>query len=190
MILRPYREKDFEELRAIATHYWAEEVEMDDELVSFTYDYLIRHYLHNNGITYVAEDSKIVGFALAYFKDESNNSIEFFKNHVKSLSNRNQKLAYEYLEYLNYNHDKVAKYLNDDDVYFGLLASIQKGAGSALIANLKKVSKEHGASKIMFWTDETCDYHYYERKGFELVETYEITLYNHRIKTFIYQIVL
>ena len=189
-MLRKYQDKDFNELRDIAIHYWSQEVEMDDELIAFTYDYLIRHYLHENDITYVVDDKGIKGFALAYFRDESNNCGEFFEKHVKSLSKHNQKKAYEYLEYLNYNHDKVVKYLSENDVYFGLLASIQKGAGSALIENLKRVSKERGASKIMFWTDETCDYHYYERKGFEKVEEYSITLYNTPIRTFIYQITL
>ncbi|MDD6301892.1 MAG: GNAT family N-acetyltransferase [Bacillales bacterium] len=187
-MIRLYEEIDLNEIIKITRHLWSNEVKMSKELEEFTYDFLVRYYLIKNEYSYVYINNGVKAFALANRNNETNDSLIYFKNNVKKLSLEDQKNAKEYLDYLEYNHHKVYKYLNDDDLYFSLFASIEKHAGSRLLNNLIEQAKKNNIKNIYFWTDETCNYQYYEKKGFNKIEEYLIVLLGKSIKTFIYKI--
>lgn len=56
-----------------------------------------------------------------------------------------------------------------------------------MIEYLKGVALKNNVHEIYLWTDETCDYKYYEKLGCILLETYYISLYEKKLKTFIYK---
>ena len=56
-----------------------------------------------------------------------------------------------------------------------------------LIEKLKLDALKNNVHEIYLWTDETCNYEYYEKLSFNLIEEYIITLYGKEIKTFIYK---
>lgn len=187
-MIRKYLDKDFIRVRDITIKYWRDEVAMDKELESFIYDFLVRYYLHNNDYCFVNEDEEVNAFLLANMKDETNDSIEYFEREINKLSVNNQQGARKYLEYLEYNHSKVFSHMSDNSIYLGLLASEKKGMGSALINKLKEEAKENGVDSIYLWTDETCNFHYYEKKDFVLIEEYEVLLFSKKLKTFVYKL--
>lgn len=186
-MIRNYNESDYDMIEYITEDYWKNEVEMDLELQHFIYHFLVRYYLYDNKYSYVIDDGDVRAFLLSCLKTEKNKSIELFNKTVSSLSNENQKKAYEYLKYIEDNHNKVLSHMDNDSVYLGLIASKIHHGGMDLINKLISDVKASGLGDIYLWTDETCNYKYYERLNFELIETYFINLYGRTIKTFIYK---
>lgn len=189
-MIRKYENKDFKKIEEITRKCWSDEVEMSLELKQFIYNFLVKYYLYNNEYCLVNEDEKINAFLLANLKSEKNNSLEIFKKDVKNLSSNDQINAKIYLDYIEYNHQKVLKYMHNNDLYLGLLASVKKGTGSKLINKIKEIAIKNKIKNLYLWTDETCNYEYYEKHNFTFVEEYEIFLYDTKIKTLIYKVSL
>lgn len=189
-MIRKYNDSDFLDVRNITYNYWSNEVEMDLSLKSFIYTFLVKYYLSNYDYSYVSIDDNLNAFLLASLKNDSNNSINYFNDEINKLDNKNKTLALEYLEYLDYleyNHNKVLSYMNNNDIYLALIASIKHHKGFELIEELIKAGRNNNNEYLYLWTDETCNYGYYSNIGFEKVEEYIVTLYNITLKTFIYR---
>lgn len=186
-MIRKYNDSDFLDVRNITYNYWSNEVEMDLSLKSFIYTFLVKYYLSNYDYSYVSIDDNLNAFLLASLKNDSNNSINYFNDEINKLDNKNKTLALEYLDYLEYNHNKVLSYMNNNDIYLTLIASIKHHKGFELIEELIKAGRNNNNEYLYLWTDETCNYGYYSNIGFEKVEEYIVTLYNITLKTFIYR---
>lgn len=186
-MIRKYNDNDFLSVRNITYNYWSNEVEMELELKSFIYTFLVKYYLSNYNYSYVSIDDNLNAFLLASLKNDSNNSINYFNSEINNLNTNNKALALEYLDYLEYNHNKVLSFMDDNDIYFALIASIKHHKGYELIENLINIGKSNKNGYLYLWTDETCNYKYYSKIGFEKVTEYTVSLYNRSLKTFIYR---
>lgn len=187
-MIRKYESNDFNEIERITRNCWTGEIEMSNELKLFIYHFLVEYYLYNNEYCLVDDDNGVVAFLLANLKNESNNSIKKFQKDIEKLSKEDKTNAIKYLEYLEYNHQKVINHMNDNDLYLGLLASLKKGSGSKLITKIKEIAKSNDIKHLYLWTDETCNYQYYEKHQFIFVEEYDANLCGNIFKTFIYQV--
>ena len=187
-MIKRYNDEYFLGVRNITYNYWSDEVEMDLELKSFIYTFLVKYYLSNYDYSYVSIEDNINAFLLASLKNDSNNSFEYFNNGIKKLNDKNKRLALEYLNYLEFNHNKVLSFMNNNDIYLALIASIKHHKGYELIENLIDIGRKNKNDYLYLWTDETCNYEYYNRIGFEKVLEYDVNLYNKQIKTFIYRL--
>ena len=72
--------------------------------------------------------------------------------------------------YLSMMDKKTAALMNDDDIKLVLFVSCQKGAGFPLLEKFKAELKAHGYKNMYLWTDSDCNYDWYFRRGYELVE--------------------
>lgn len=189
-MIRNYKDVDYDMVEYITEDYWKNEVEMDLELQHFIYHFLVNYYLYDNKYSYVIDEDGVKAFLLSCLKNESNNCIELFNNTVSSLSLDNQRKACDYLKYIEYNHKKVLSYMSDNSLYLGLIASRIHHGGMNLIDRLINDARGSNINDIYLWTDETCNYKYYEILKFELVETYYVNLYGRTIKTFIYKYIV
>ncbi len=188
-MIRKYENKDFNQINIMTESFWKDEFKMSKDLQSFIYKFLVKYYLYDNDMTYVyEEDDNILAFMLAHQNNEVNNAINYFNNNVINLCETDQLFAIKYLEYIEYNHKMVKEIMPDDSIYLGLIASQKKGAGKELINHLIDYSNKNNLGEIYLWTDETCNYKYYEKMGFNLKKDYEINFFDRKIKTFIYSI--
>ncbi len=188
-MIRKYQNKDFYEINKITEEFWKDEFKMSEELQKFIYDFLVKYYLYDNNITYVYEcDNEIVAFLLAHLINENNDARNYFYNNIVFLNDNDKILAQNYLEYLEYNYKMVKEVMPEKSVYLGLIASKKRGAGKELINKLLAHSKKYNLGDIYLWTDETCNYLYYEKIGFVLRKSYDINFFNKKIRTFIYSI--
>ncbi len=80
--------------------------------------------------------------------------------------------------------------MEKNSIYLGLLASEAKGAGSRLIEKLKEEARKNNVKSIYLWTDETCNYKYYEKRDFKLIEKYDAFLHTKKLETYVYKIEL
>ena len=186
--IRNYNNLDFNQVLKITKDKWEKEVKMDNELSSFIYDFLVRYYLYDNKYCYVGLNNKVEGFLLSNEFSESNDSLNYFNLNLYKLNKSNQKKALEYLNYIEFNHAQVKSFMTLNSIYLGLIASNKHGLGKNLIERLKKDAVNNNIHEIYLWTDETCNYKYYEATKAKLLKTYNVILYGVSIKTFIYKI--
>lgn len=187
-MIRGYRNSDFEQIHKITQRCWKNEVDMDLELENFIYDFLIHYYLSNETLTLVNEDDgSINAFLISSTLSDKNNAMQLWNERISVLKESNQCLAKQYLEYLEYNHQKVVDCMSNESIYLGLIASVKPHMGGQLIKRLKEIALQQGLKDIYLWTDETCNYKYYEKNNFKLIETYSVILYGKTLKTFIYK---
>ena len=187
-MIKLYNDNYCESLNNITTSLWKGEVEMDIELISFTYPFLVHFYSYSNNYSYVLEENEIKAFLLCYRLCDTNNAKEYFYNKINSLSEDNQNKAISYLNYLEYNQMKIKEYMDNNSICIGLLASVIPGGGTKLIKKLIKDAKDNNIDNIYLWTDETCNYSYYEKFGFKVVEEYDVKFFDKVIKTYIYML--
>ena len=190
-MIRKYLKTDFDRVKEITQKYWSNEVPMTKTLQNFIYDFLVRYYLYDNEYTFVNDDDEQVNaFLLANMKNEKNKAINFFKEEVQKMSFEDRINAEKYLDYIEYNHNKVFSHMENNSLYLGLLASEARGMGSVLIEKLKEESIKNNVTSIYLWTDETCNHKYYEKRNFKLIEKYNVVLYSKKLETYIYKIEL
>ena len=83
---------------------------------------------------------------------------------------------------------KIKEYMDNNSICIGLLASVIPGGGTKLIKKLIKDAKDNNIDNIYLWTDETCNYSYYEKFRFKVVEEYDVKFFDKVIKTYIYML--
>lgn len=82
-----------------------------------------------------------------------------------------KKIAFSFSkQYLSMMDNKTSAMMNDDDIKLILFVSSQKGAGYPLLEKFKSELKSYGYKNIYLWTDEDCNWDWYNRRGFELLE--------------------
>jgi len=88
----------------------------------------------------------------------------------KTLS-AEQKKAFEVSKvYLNMMDEKTFSYMNEDDIKLSLFVSCSKGAGFPLLEKFKEELRARGYKNLYLWTDCECNWNWYNRRGYELVE--------------------
>jgi hypothetical protein len=155
----------------MAYSIWSDEIEdLEETEKRLIYEFLVRHSLYDLDYSFAAErDGKLLSFLLADGKHNSNpepfNEVSYGSNLSKTLN--------FYRKYLDYNKERCLKYLDDETVYLALFSSREKGCGSLLIDALEKKCRAEGKKRLCLWSDTTCNYSYYEKNRYEMVETFE-----------------
>ena len=73
-------------------------------------------------------------------------------------------------KYLSMMDNKCSNLMTDDDIKLVLFVSCHKGAGYPLLEKFKKILKAQGYKNIYLWTDSDCNWDWYNRRGYELLE--------------------
>ena len=80
--------------------------------------------------------------------------------------------------------------MNDDDIKLSLFVSRKPGAGSLIFDRMSEKLRTEGWKNIYLWTDCDCNWKWYEKHKFTLVQkgTYEPFSSEHEdYKTFIFK---
>ena len=83
-------------------------------------------------------------------------------NKKKSL-----KLCAEYLLYMD---SKVHHLMTKDDIKLSLFVGLKKGSGKILFEEIWQKIKNDGYKNMYLWTDCECNWEWYIKNGFTLVE--------------------
>ena len=72
--------------------------------------------------------------------------------------------------YLGMMDDKTSALMKEGDIKLVLFVSCEKGAGFPLLEKFKEELRSRGYKNMYLWTDHDCNYDWYFRRGYELVE--------------------
>lgn len=143
------------------------------ELKNFIYEAMVRYYCRNfHYSAKLMHENKMQGFLLAGLPTDKAADKLWLEQGMTAFSGRERQLIYEYREYLLYNGSNLHKQAADTDLLLYLFVSMVPGGGSRLLANAVKLGQLSKKSALLLWADETCDYEYYYKRDFTLVEKF------------------
>lgn len=189
MIIRNFEDKDIEQASKIAHLVWGDLYTNESkELQKLIYDFMIEYYDLNRKYSFSILDEDVKAFLLSGLRNDKNNSTEIYKQKILKLgSKKEQKIAFELLEYLEHCGQEVKNIMTNYDIMLNLFISQQKGYGKILLRELSEICKQNNIKNIYLWTDTTCDYSYYAKNDFNLVKETTTFINSRNVKTIIYR---
>ena len=185
-MIRKYKDIDFKEVNSITINKWKDENIAREEMNDFLHTLLTKYCFMNPSLSFINYSNKIDAFVFAGYKKDKPNCYDWLVENTSKMSENERKEALNYYKYLDKNHELVLNHMKEKDIYVSLLASNKPGCGKELLLELEKIAKKDKAH-IFLWTDETCSFEYYQKNNFIMVEEYDISFQNQKIKTYIYK---
>ena len=169
----------------------------DDEFKRFNVEYIVRNNIFENDLRYelvdFAENESAGEFcSCAFFTKKSGvcKALEWYERESKKFPEElraSSKMSRTYIEYMD---EKTQALMNEADIQLTLYVSRKPGAGSRLLNELCSHLKSDGYKNLYLWTDIECNWEWYVKHGYELVEegTYEqFSSDDEDYKTFIFR---
>lgn len=88
------------------------------------------------------------------------------------------------LEYLSYMDSKVHHIMTTEDIKLSLFVGLEKGYGTILFEDLWLKIKTLGYKNMYLWTDCECNWEWYTKKKFELIEESDYPIFNTKTNTY------
>lgn len=170
LILRDFTPGDFSFAGELARQQWGDEAGMISEsLCSRLYEYLVRYYYVPDSPLSCAVTLKgeLKGFLLAAAGEHSSCEADCWMR--KQLSADERAFFECYKAYIDGNKYAEEKQKLPGEALLLLFVSVQKGCGALLMEEFRRRCRKAGISSMLLWTDDTCDFDWYQRRGFEEV---------------------
>lgn len=194
MFVRNFENSDIKNAKKLSHFVWGDFYKEENiEIQNLIYDFTVEYYDLNRKFSYsiLDDNENFKGFLFAFNKQDKNDRLSVLKEMIKMLKNQNsENILLELYEYLHYCGVKTKGYMNDDDIMLGLFVSIHKGCGRMLLENLIQDCKKKNIKNIYLWSDTTCDYDYYSKNNFELMNKIKTILNNKELSIYIYKKIL
>ena len=140
------------------------------ENISFLFDY----YYKEEDVIFHRDDKTISGFLFGC-KNKKQTAKEKILMEMAMLDNFKDGTERNYILYLRYNTLKLENHSDENDAFINLLAVSPnyqgKHIGRKLIEKYLDKCRKEGVEKVYLWTDLTCNYKFYKKVKFDIVET-------------------
>lgn len=100
-------------------------------------------------------------------KGETNDALNWVNTEMKTMSSNEFEVINNSVAYLSKFDELLSSHMTQKDMKVALFISNKRGCGSMLLDHYRQVCKENKKENLFLWTDSTCSYQYYPRKGFE-----------------------
>lgn len=141
------------------------------ENISFLFDY----YYKEEDVIFHRDDKTIFGFLFGC-KNKKQTAKEKTLMEMAMLDNFKDGTERNYILYLRYNTLKLENHSDENDAFINLLAVSPnyqgKHIGRKLIEKYLDKCRKEGVEKVYLWTDLTCNYKFYKKVKFDIVETF------------------
>ncbi|WP_288637924.1 hypothetical protein [uncultured Oxalobacter sp.] len=173
MLIRKFQETDVHAAGQMAYDTWSYELNgVGHDLNRFIHEYMVRYYDTNRQYSFSLVDQSLNAFLLAGFKTDQAGCNKWFENTLSRFLPEEKEVALEYRDYLSRNGSAVKKYMKDGDIMMNLFMSKGGGTGRRLLTSFEALCRKNAVENIFLWADVTCNYSYYEKNGFEILERF------------------
>jgi len=183
-MIRKYTTNDYESIYTLTKGCWSSETTFNKQVKSALYELLTKYYLVESSFNLVLEDSGIKGFLLSAiypFYPDTNPLIAYPDMEDGTLD----KIS-KYLAYLLENSKRLKRYTTTSDLVIGLFLSEKKGGGTLLLNELVRLARINKIKNIYLWADESCNFNFYIKHNFKIIDEYKVNFFNKEIKTYIF----
>lgn len=163
----------------------------DEEYRRFSVENIVRNNIFENDYRFQLVDKNDGTFLSSSFfarKGDVNKASQWLYNafHYPKEAMIPLDISRTYIELMD---ERTQKLMNDDDIQMTLFVSRKPGAGSMLLNYLCQKLHDEGWKNLYLWTDCDCNWQWYIKHGFSLVEkgVYEqFSDENHDYETYIF----
>ena len=174
----------------------------DDDFKRFNVEYIVRNNISENEYRFqLVKDSgenadceSCDDFLSAAFfarKGDHSRVNEWFEKESARFSDDLKSASGMSRTYLKLMDKRTLSFMNDDDIKLSLFVSRKPGAGSQIFERMCEKLRGEGWKNLYLWTDCDCNWKWYEKHGFTLVQEdiYEPFSDEHEdYKTFIFKL--
>lgn len=183
-----FKNSNIKEAKVLTELVWGDFFKNDTlEFQKIVFDFTFEYYDLNRNFSFAISDEKLNAFLLSYRKEDKNNKYEEYLDKIKAYNPYEQKKLSEVFDFIDFSSKKVKNLMSENDILIGLFVSIKKGCGSELLKKLNETCLKNNIDNIYLWSDNTCDYQYYIKHNFDLIEEFTYNVNNRKINTLIFK---
>ena len=143
----------------------------EDSFRNFYAETILRNNYFKNDLAFqIMEENQLCSaMFLQRLSDKNDFEQWLFKNSANFDEQKKEslKLCAEYLLYMD---SKVHHLMKDDDIKLSLFVGLKKGSGKILFEEIWQKIKNDGYKNMYLWTDCECNWEWYIKNSFTLVE--------------------
>ena len=175
---------------AVAQSIWGDDIPpASDADKKNMFRYLIRFYFFTGSpFNFALKDDEgdicgaILGHVDAIHGDHA--GIAYLAEHPELLKITN---FTPWTDLLNFNRAKEEAALGENEIILDLFMSKRKGGGRMLMNGFSEAAKSAGIKSMILWTDDCCDFDYYNHNHFTQVGEFYSALGKDKHKTFLFR---
>ena len=176
--LQPFEMKNLPLIVDVVEPLWYPPVG-DKTFKRFNVEYIVRNNICENDYRFQLfdeEDSNEI-LSAAFFARKNDKSLveKWFANESQRFPEEWRKASLMSKTYLTMMDDLTLSLMNEEDIKLSLFISRKPGAGSQILEQISGLLKDQGWKNLYLWTDCDCNWQWYIKHGFTLVQenTYE-----------------
>ena len=154
------------------------------------YRYLVRYYyMPESALNFAAEEDGALCALLLAAPVQAVHATDADQWIMEQLKNEEEKQVFSvYKNYLDSNRAAEKKFARPDEAALLLFESVRKGAGRMLLQEFERGCRDRKIPGMLLWTDETCDFDYYNRNGFTAVADFQsVPLFGRQFRTWLFR---
>ncbi|MBQ4553480.1 MAG: hypothetical protein IJA53_00065 [Spirochaetaceae bacterium] len=148
--------------------------EWEDNFRRFYVEIILRNSFFENGLAFQITDNenpkRLCSAMFFQKKSDSNNLQKWLLENSESFSEAQKQSVNLCAEYLEFMDSKVHTLMTQHDIKLSLFVGLKKGFGSVIFGELWNYLKNHGYKNMYLWTDCECNWKWYLKEGFSLIE--------------------
>lgn len=162
----------------------------------FNVEFIVRNNISENKYHFELIDSNSQEFLAAAFftrKGDLCRVEEWYEKECTRFPEELRRAINMTRVYLRQMDQRTLSFMKDDDIKLSLFVSRHSGSGSQLLNQLYPKLKEEGWKNLLLWTDCECNWSWYNKHGFTLVEEASYEPFSNEqedFKTYIFKKVL
>ena len=169
-ILQPFDDKNIPLLVKAVTPSWSM-VNWENSFRDVDIEFIIRNGIfYNEFALQLQNDKDLLAVAFVEKQNETNDALNWLQNNKKELTENEEKGLNLVVQYLQEMDSRVHDFMTKDDVKLSLFISLKSGYGEKIFQKLKTLLKKKNYKSLYLWTDSDCNYNWYPKHGFSLVE--------------------
>lgn len=169
-ILQPFDDKNIPLLVKAVTPSWSM-VNWENSFRDVDIEFIIRNGIfYNEFALQLQNDKELLAVAFVEKQNETNDALNWLQNNKKELTENEEKGLNLVVQYLQEMDSRVHDFMTKDDVKLSLFISLKSGYGEKIFQKIKTLLKKKNYKSLYLWTDSDCNYNWYPKHGFSLVE--------------------
>lgn len=171
--LQPFEMKNLPLIVDVVEPLWFPPIG-DKEFKRFNVEYIVRNNICENDYRFqlVDEEANNEILSAAFFARKNDRSIveEWFASESQRFPDEWRKASLMSKTYLTMMDDLTLSLMKEDDIKLSLFISRKPGAGSQILEQTSRLLKDEGWKNLYLWTDCDCNWQWYIKHGFTLVQ--------------------
>lgn len=166
----PFNKEYFSQIVDFVKPLWSFS-DWEDSFRKFYTEIILQNSFFENGLAFqIAENQELLAVIFFQKKFDKNNLNRWISENAGDFTAAQKQSINLCTEYLACMDSKVHSLMNENDIKLSLFVGFKKGYGSIIFGKLWNHLKNLNYKNLYLWTDCECNWQWYLKNGFILIE--------------------